>query len=83
MKIKIDITAYAPQVFKFIRHLDGIDEVDIINSVDPMNNKFQIFKSNKGQKNQQGGKSGSFFFFTQDKKYIIKTMSEAEKTKYL
>ena len=40
VKVKIDFTAYAPQVFKYIRHLDGIDEVEIIKSISPLSNKF-------------------------------------------
>ena len=39
--------------------------------------------TNQGQKQGQGGASGSFFFFTQDKQYIIKTIGESEKTALL
>ena len=34
---------------------------------------------NNNEKHQSGGKSGSFFFQTENKKFIIKTMSQSEK----
>ena len=54
--------------------MDEVDDIDVIESIDPKNNRFQIFKTNKGQKHTEGGKSGSFFFFTEDRKYIVKTL---------
>ena len=71
--------SYAPKVFRFIRAIDGISEKDIIESVKPHKNRLQIFKVNTKEKHQSGGKSGSFFFLTENKKFIIKTMSHTEK----
>jgi 1-phosphatidylinositol-4-phosphate 5-kinase len=48
-------------------------------SVKAENNKMQIFKTNNYQKHGTGGKSGSFFFFTEDKKFIIKSLTKKEK----
>ena len=79
MDIDIRVISFAPRVFKFIRALDNIDEIDIMRSVKPSMNKMQIFKTNKNQSHSSGGKSGSFFFFTQDKQFIIKTMTKKEK----
>lgn len=73
--VDIDILSYAPRVFRFIRGIDKIDEFDIMKSVKPELNRLQIFKVKEKQEHQNGGKSGSFFFFTEDKNYIIKTMS--------
>jgi hypothetical protein len=42
-------------------------------SLSPKFNREMIFKSGEG-----AGRSGSFFFFSHDRKWIIKTMSEAE-----
>ena len=42
-------------------------------------NKLQIFKTNNNQSHGSGGKSGSFFFFTEDRKFIIKSMTKKEK----
>jgi 1-phosphatidylinositol-4-phosphate 5-kinase len=74
----VTVKSYCPLVFHFIRKSDGVKDIDIINSLDPINNRYQIFKSNQGQKHQTGGKSGSFFFFSQDMQYIIKTISKGE-----
>jgi len=42
-------------------------------SLDPILNRKQVFNAGEG-----AGKSGSFFFFSHDRKYIIKTMSAEE-----
>ena len=42
-------------------------------SLSPALNKKQVFSAGEGS-----GKSGSFFFFSHDKQFIIKTMKEAE-----
>ena len=78
INVEIKVKNYAPKVFHYIRHLDGIEEADIIKSIDPKLNRFQIFKSNTGSKHTEGGKSGSFFFFTEDNKFIIKSMKHSE-----
>jgi 1-phosphatidylinositol-4-phosphate 5-kinase len=43
----------------------------------------QIFKTNRDEKHGSGGKSGSFFFFTEDRKFIIKTMTSKEKVNFI
>jgi hypothetical protein len=67
--IDVDITikSYAPKVFSYIREIDGIEEYDIMKSVMLESNKMQIFKTNNNESHGTGGKSGSFFFFTQDR----------------
>jgi len=61
----------------------GIDKFQLIISLDPVNNREQIFKSNQqtgnAQNSNKGGKSGSFFFFSQDRNYIVKTITSSEK----
>jgi hypothetical protein len=47
--------------------MDNISEFDIMKSVKPQSNKMQIFKTNRNQSHGSGGKSGSFFFFTEDR----------------
>ena len=69
---------YCQKVFSYIRHTQGIDEEQIISSLDPKNNRFQLFKTNTGKKHNTGGKSGSFFFFSQDRKFLIKTLRKDE-----
>ena len=42
-------------------------------SLSPQLNRDMVFKAGEG-----AGRSGSFFFFSHDRKFIIKTMSETE-----
>lgn len=49
----------------------------------PKNNREAIFQNNKSQNTNDGGKSGSFFFFTEDKKFLVKTMPKNERILYL
>ena len=55
-------------------HLDNITASDIKSSLNISDNITNIFKSGQG-----AGRSGSFFFFSRDNKYIIKTMRGTEK----
>ena len=47
-------------------------------SLSPKFNRDMVFKAGEG-----AGRSGSFFFFSHDKKFIIKTMTEDELKLYL
>ena len=47
-------------------------------SLSPKYNRDSVFKSGEG-----AGRSGSFFFFSHDRKYIIKTMTQTELDLYL
>ena len=49
----------------------------------PSNNRESIFKTNQNFNTNDGGKSGSFFFFTQDKAFLVKTMTNREVGIYL
>ncbi|GAB5367564.1 hypothetical protein AAMO2058_001241200 [Amorphochlora amoebiformis] len=59
---------YAPRVFQEIRRLSGIDTKDYIQSV--CYDNYIEFISNS--------KSGAFFFFTNDGRYMIKTIEGSE-----
>lgn len=63
---------YAPDVFSKLRSLDGFVDKDLKDSMDPQidKNVENIFKSGEGM-----GKSGSFFFFSHDERFLIKTMT--------
>ena len=67
------ITEYAPDVFTYLRQKDGIDNNIIKESLGPDRNRDMVFKAGESQ-----GKSGSFFFFSHDKKFIIKTMTTSD-----
>lgn len=64
---------YSPDVFAFLRQRDGFSNEILMKSLDPEKNKQSVFKAGESQ-----GKSGSFFFFSQDQNFIIKTMTESD-----
>ena len=69
----IKITELAPKIFAMIRNQENIKTENIIESLSPEFNRDMVFKAGEGQ-----GKSGSFFFFSHDRRFIIKTMNEEE-----
>ena len=54
--------------------LDGITPQSLMNSLSLVENRLMVFKAGQG-----AGKSGSFFFFSHDSKFLIKTLNSAEK----
>ena len=66
---EVRISDFAYQVFQDLRELDGIEDKHIQESLAPARNNKAVFKAGESQ-----GKSGSFFFFSHDRKFIIKTM---------
>lgn len=69
----VTITEYAPALFDAIRELDGITPQNVCLSLSIELNKKQVFKAK-----ESAGKSGSFFFFSYDRKFLIKTMNDSE-----
>ena len=67
-----EIIEYCPKVFKYLRRIDEIDD-KICESLNPKNNVENINKIKESQ-----GKSGSFFFFSYDNQFIIKTINKGE-----
>lgn len=72
--VNLTITGYAPSKFKEIMEIDGISYNDMIYSLKVDINRDRIFKAGQGS-----GKSGSFFFFSHDNKFLIKTLKGQEK----
>ena len=69
----VRITEYAPAIFSAIREMDSITDAQIQKSLNTELNRTQVFKAK-----ESAGKSGSFFFFSYDKKFLIKTMNNKE-----
>lgn len=69
----VKVTEYSPNIFGFLRSQDGISLEDIQTSLDPLSNLSAISNAGESQ-----GKSGSFFFFSGDKRFIIKTMTTSD-----
>lgn len=70
---EVTIYEYASKKFLEIREMDNIDKQKIKNSLSAKRNRDQVFKAGESQ-----GKSGSFFFFSHDQEFIIKTLYDDE-----
>lgn len=79
VKMNASVRFYNQDMFREITQLCNIDESELIRSLHPMMNREQIFKTNKNRNTNDGGRSGSFFFFTQDQQFLVKTMTAAER----
>ena len=68
------IIEYEPEIFNDLRKNDEISDEIMIKVFSPSKNKSAIDKMSESK-----GKSGSFFFYSHDRKFIIKTITEGEK----
>jgi 1-phosphatidylinositol-4-phosphate 5-kinase len=75
---EVRITEYAPSVFQTVKFMDGITPQMIKDSLSTEKNHKSVFKAK-----ESAGKSGSFFFFSFDRKFIIKTMNSNEKKVFI
>jgi hypothetical protein len=71
---------YAPMVFQKIRQNFGIDTDEYLRSVGPEQLLGNMILGNLSSLSEQTseGKSGAFFYYTADGKYMLKTVSKAE-----
>jgi len=74
-KMSFTVTEFAPQIFKSIRDSDGLMVDEILSSLSLQHNRQAIFSAEESQ-----GKSGSFFFFSENGRYLIKTINDEEKS---
>jgi hypothetical protein len=70
---KVQITYYRLYEFAKLFGMNRLSMQLLEKSLAPELNRKQVFNAGEG-----AGKSGSFFFFSHDRKYIIKTMTGAE-----
>ena len=70
---EVELIEWAPAVFDAIKKMQGITPEMIEESLSTDKNAQQLFKAK-----ESGGKSGSFMFFSYDKRFMIKTMNAAE-----
>ena len=70
----VTIDAFFVNSFAKLRAQDRIDVEHILESLMPENNRSNVFKAGEAS-----GASGSFFFFSHDKRFVIKTMTKTEK----
>jgi 1-phosphatidylinositol-4-phosphate 5-kinase len=71
---------YAPQIFASIRKTFGIKKDTYSNSLGPDNILGYMFNANFQPLAElcSSGKSGSFFYYTSDGKFVLKTISRTE-----
>jgi hypothetical protein len=74
-KFKCTAKIHAPRVFDYLRKKQNISQEEVCLSFDITEN-LPTLKSNAGN---EGGRSASFFYFSKDKKFLIKTISSGEK----
>ena len=72
------IFSHSSRLFKKIRKLDKISDQELLRSLDSELNQEMVFTAG-----QNSGQSGSFFFFSHDKRLIIKTMRNDESKDFL
>eukprot|EP00347_Sterkiella_histriomuscorum_P022007 403332010 len=70
----LEILEFAPEIFKAIRAKCGVSEDLLFNSFAPIYNIQAIHNFFTGT-----GKSQSFFFFSDNKMFVLKTLKESEK----
>ena len=74
LKIKLKVISWDTEKFSRILHIDGLKSSDIVKSLILDDNIANIYKAGVGV-----GKSGSFFFYSSDSRFILKTMKGSEK----
>ncbi len=74
INLKYEFISFCEEKFQKILEMDGIFKDDLLKSIDIESNKNNILKAGEG-----AGASGSFFFFSTDNRFIIKSMNTAEK----
>jgi 1-phosphatidylinositol-4-phosphate 5-kinase len=72
-RVKYRFCEYAPLVFGAVRELCGVDDAHFKAAFDP-----QQFFANPANLKFSDGRSGSFFGFSPDRRFIIKTVDSAE-----
>lgn len=74
MDIDISVIEYCPKLFKDLRQKHGISDNFMYQSFAPLHNIQAIHNFFTGS-----GKSSSFFFFSDNKSFVLKTLKDTEK----
>ena len=74
LNYRVSVTFHCLDRFKELYDLWGINDfANFYSSLSPKFNRDKIFKAGEG-----AGRSGSFFFFSHDDKFVVKTMTAGE-----
>jgi 1-phosphatidylinositol-4-phosphate 5-kinase len=82
--LKFKFINYAPLVFYKLRNMNGISEDSYLKSLGP-NQLINSIMSNDNQTLYElcsSGQSGSLFYYTKDRRYMLKTIPEREFVKF-
>lgn len=74
IRLKSTFESYEDQKFERLMELDKISPDDMMKSLSLDDNRNMVFQAGEG-----AGKSGSFFFFSHDNRFLIKTLKGKEK----
>ena len=66
----VSVEGYYVSEFQALREHDGVSSDVVLASLCPERNQSSVFKAGEAS-----GASGSFFFFSADKRFIVKTMT--------
>lgn len=69
MEFKCTVTSVFHHKFAKICDMDGLTQEQLVKSLDVVKNKEKVFQAGEG-----AGASGSFFFFSYDNKFLLKTI---------
>jgi hypothetical protein len=70
---KVEVTFYKMKLFQTLFKQSQISVSYLYESLAPKFNRDMVFKAGEG-----AGRSGSFFFFSHDRRFIIKTLTSSE-----
>ena len=74
IKLKSTFESYEDKKFARLMELDSISPQEMMKSLSLDDNRNMVFQAGEG-----AGKSGSFFFFSHDNRFLIKTLKGKEK----
>jgi 1-phosphatidylinositol-4-phosphate 5-kinase len=74
IRLKSTFQSYEDEKFAKLMKLDNIAPKDMMKSLSLEDNRNMVFRAGEG-----AGKSGSFFFFSNDNRFLIKTLKGREK----
>ena len=69
----MNLESFCDVQFKTVREVDNIGPMELQRSLSISENYDKVFKAGEGE-----GRSGSFFFFTFDNRFLIKTLTSKE-----
>jgi len=74
INLHANVITYQEEIFNAIMMIAQVNPIDVMNSLHAELNRRNVFKAGEGS-----GASGSFFFFSADNRFIIKTLRGNEK----